>query len=208
MVDHVTLLKKLFIYGVTRRSLQWFNWYLKDGKQKVMIQRRLSSPQSITAGVPQGSILGPLLSILFVNDLPLDVSKSHVKIYADDTTQVAFGRTVKEVETILTHELRLLSRWADENKMVLNHSKTKSMIVCSKPKFRGLDGENLKVRNDKSQLDFLVRESKQLGIKLDNCLKKLEILLSAHARTSQADILNLDKKAAKCTTCKLVCGKF
>ena len=72
-----------------------------------MIQRRLSSPQSITAGVPQGSILGPLLFILFVNDLPLDVSKSTVKIYADDTTQVSLGRTVKEVETILTHELRL-----------------------------------------------------------------------------------------------------
>ena len=60
-----------------------------------------------------------------------------------DTTQVAFGRTVKEVETILTHELRLLSRRADETKTVLNHSKTKSIIVCSKPKFRGLDGENL-----------------------------------------------------------------
>ena len=109
-----------------------------------MIQRRLSSPQSITAGVPQGSILGPLLFILFVNDLPLDVTKSTVKIYADDTTQVAFGRTVKEVETILTRELRLLSRRADENKMVLNHSKTKSIIVCTKPKFRGLDDENLK----------------------------------------------------------------
>ena len=104
-----------------------------------MIQRRLSSPQSITATVPQGSILGPILFILFVKgNLPLDVSKSTVKIYADDTTQVAFGRT------ILTRELRLLSRRTDENEMVLNHSKTKSIIVCTKPKFRGLDGENLK----------------------------------------------------------------
>ena len=144
LVGHATLLKKLSIYGVSGRSLQWFNWYLNDRKQKVMIQRRLSSPQSITAGVPQGSILGPLLFILFVNDLPLDVSKSTVKIYADDTTQFAFGGTVKEVETILTRELRLLSRRADENKMVLNHSKTKSIIVCTKPKFRGLDDENLK----------------------------------------------------------------
>ena len=56
------------------------------------------------------------------------------------------------------------------NKVVLNHSKTKSVIVCSKPKFRGLDSENLKVRTDKSQLDSVVRESKLLGIKLDNCL--------------------------------------
>ena len=143
LVGHATLFKKLSIYGISGRSPQWFNWYLNDRKQRVMIQRRLSSPQSTTTGVPQGSILGPLLFILFVNDLPLDVSKSTVKIYADDTTQVAFGRTVKEVETILTHELRLLSRRADETKTVLNHSKTKSIIVWSKPKFRGLDGENL-----------------------------------------------------------------
>ena len=61
------------------------------------------------------------------------------------------------------------NRWADENKMNVNHSKTKSMIVCSKPKFRGLDGENLNVRTDKGQLDSVV-ESKLLGIKLDNCL--------------------------------------
>ena len=103
-----------------------------------MIQRRLSSPQSITAGVSQGSILGPLLFIRFVNYLPLEVSKSTIEIYADDTTQVACGSNVEEVETILNHELRLLSRWADENKMVLNHSKTKSIIVCSKADVSGL----------------------------------------------------------------------
>jgi len=136
---------------------------MNDRKQKVMIQRQLSSPQYITASVPQGSILGLLLFILFVNDLPLEVSKNTVKIYTDDTTQIACGRTVEEEETILTHELRLLSRWANENKMVLNHSKTNSMIVCSKPKFWGLDSENLKVRTDKGQLDSVV-ESKVLGI--------------------------------------------
>ena len=85
-------------------------------KHKVMIQRQLSSPQSITAGDPQGSILGPLLFILFVNDLPLDLPT--VEIYGYDTTQIACGRTVEEVETILIHELRLLSRWAVESKMV------------------------------------------------------------------------------------------
>ena len=75
-----------------------------------------------------------------------------------------------EIETILTHELRLLSRLADKNKMVLNHSKTNSITVCSKPKFRGFDGEILKMGSDKSQLDSVVRKSKLFGIKLDNCL--------------------------------------
>ena len=82
LIDHTTLLKELAIYGVSGRSLQWFDSYLKDPKQKVMIQRQLSSPQSIKASVPQGSILSPLLSILFLNDLPLEVSRSTVEIYA------------------------------------------------------------------------------------------------------------------------------
>ena len=64
--------------------------------------------------------------------------------------------SVEEVETILIHVLRLLSRWADKSKTVLNHSKTESMIVCSKPKFRRLDGENLTMRTDKGQLDSVV----------------------------------------------------
>ena len=101
--------------------------------------------------------------------LPLEVSKSTVEIYDYDTTQIACGRTVEEVETVLIDELRLLSRWADESKTVLNHSKTESMIDCSKPKFRRLDDENLTVRTDKGQLDSVV-ESKLLGIKLNKCL--------------------------------------
>ena len=64
--------------------------------------------------------------------------------------------SVEEVETILIYVLRLLSRWADKSKTVLNHSKTESMIVCSKPKFRRLDGENVTVRTDKGQLDSVV----------------------------------------------------
>ena len=59
---------------------------MNDRKQKVMIQRQLSSPQYITASVPQGLILGPLLFILFVNELLLEVSRNSVKIYTDDTT--------------------------------------------------------------------------------------------------------------------------
>ena len=62
LIDHATLLKKLALYRVSGRSLQWFDSYLKDPKQKVMIQRQLWSPQSITASVPQGLILSPLLS--------------------------------------------------------------------------------------------------------------------------------------------------
>ena len=91
LIDHATLLKKLAIYGVSGRSLQWFDSYLKDPKHKVTIQRQLSSPQSITPSVPQGSILSPLLCILFLNDLPLEVSRSTVEIYAPINVKPAGG---------------------------------------------------------------------------------------------------------------------
>jgi|GEM_PF-6427949 len=131
LVDHSTFLKKLAVYGVAGKSFEWFNSCLEDRKQKVM-----------TKVVSQGSILGPLLFLLFINDLPLEVSNSTVEIYDDDTTQIVCGGTIEEVETMLTDELRHLSRWARDNKMVLNQNKTKSVIVCSKPKFRGLHGRS------------------------------------------------------------------
>ena len=87
-------------------TLEWFNSYLKECKQKVMIQRRLSSPQSITTGVPQGSISVPYYYYTCHWKSP----KSTVEIYADDTTQIARVYTVEEVGTIVTHELRLQSR--------------------------------------------------------------------------------------------------
>ena len=86
MVDHTLLLKKLQIYGLTKESFLWFTSYLKERRQFVKLGDKQSDTTFIHHGIPQGSILGPLLFNVFINDLPLHVTSSKVDLYADDTT--------------------------------------------------------------------------------------------------------------------------
>ena len=97
VVDHKLLLKKLQIYGLNSNSLKWFESHLSGRYQKVCVDGKLSEPLSIQSGVPQGSILGPALFLLFINDLPL-VLKNNIGIYADDSTLYACAPTLADVE--------------------------------------------------------------------------------------------------------------
>lgn len=85
MVDHELSLKKLEVYGIVNHELKWCQSYLLNRKQVVRLSGKMSSEVVMKYGVPQGSILGPLFFILFINDLPLHVT-SQIDLYADDTT--------------------------------------------------------------------------------------------------------------------------
>ena len=86
MVDHAILLDKLNAYGVTGLSLEWFKSYLSERRQLVSLAGTKSDMTTVRHGVPQCSILGPLLSIVFINDLPLYVNSFKIDLYEDDTT--------------------------------------------------------------------------------------------------------------------------
>ena len=88
VVNHNLLLKKLQVYGLNTNSLKWFQSYLSGGYQKVCVDGKLSEPLVIHSGVLQGSILGPALFLLVINDLPL-VLKNNIGIHADDPTLYA-----------------------------------------------------------------------------------------------------------------------
>ena len=133
------------------------------------IDAHLSQALDITSGVPQGSILGSLMFIIFINDLPLHVKKANLCIYADDTTQSAAGCSIEEVQETLQEELTLITNWATNNKMALN--KTKSMLICSKPKQHQLNKEKktIQLLIDGNSVEN-VSLVKLLGLHLDSNL--------------------------------------
>ena len=147
VVDHKLLLKKLQVYGLNTNSLKWFQSYLSGRYQKVCVDGKLSEPLGIHSGVPQGSILGPALFLLFINDLPL-VLKNNIGIYADDSTLYASAPTLAEVEEKIRPDIDAVSMWAKENKMKMHPAKTKYSIISTRQKIANSAKQLSKVESE------------------------------------------------------------
>ena len=111
LVDHDILIEKLELYKCSSNTIQWFTSYLRGRKQNVCISKTQSEVRTITHGVPQGSILGPLLFILYTNDLEFVIQESEGTFYADDTTIKASALTKKELNSKLQSDLEHINKW-------------------------------------------------------------------------------------------------
>ena len=108
--------------------LKWFESYLTDRKQYVFHNGIASSMETITCGVPQGSVLGPLLFLIYVNDLPNISDKLRFFLFADDTNIYYDSDDLLELEKTVNQELRKLSQWLNINRLALNVGKTNFVI--------------------------------------------------------------------------------
>ena len=131
-VNHKILLSKLSYYGVRSNALDWFESYLTMRTQYVTISGSTSEKANIIHGVPQGSVLGPLLFLIYINDLHKAIMHSTVHHFADDTNLLYINKSAKKINKHINHDLRLLSDWLRANKISLNVDKTELVLFRSK----------------------------------------------------------------------------
>ena len=136
LVNHEILLKKLSLYIPKSPALDLFSSYLDNRSQYVFVNGKSSGRQTVATGVPQGSNLGPLLFLLYINDLPLHVTENNVisELFADDSSLHASSSSVVSLENSLQNGLDNVKEWCNENKMIIHPQKTKSMVVTTRQK--------------------------------------------------------------------------
>jgi len=127
-VDHELLLEKLRGFGLEGLELVWFKDYLSNRTQVVGYQSFFSDPCALPSGVAQGSILSPLLFVLFINDLPNAVSQCSILLYADDAVISFAHRDVLVIEKVLNEELVIVNNWTYKNVLFLNNRKAEVVI--------------------------------------------------------------------------------
>ena len=130
-MDPSILLQKLKLYKLSDNTMSWFTSYLLNRKQRVCVNNVLSDDEIVINGVPQGSIMGPLMFLLFINDLPLYTDPINTDLYADDTTLYETGISRLAIESNLQIALNNLSDWCKVNGMAINTSKTKLMLITT-----------------------------------------------------------------------------
>ena len=168
-VNHSILLSKLCKLGVPNASpaYNWFESYLSNRCQVTVCNGIKSSPETVQIGVPQGSILGPLLFTLYINDLSDYLEHCDVTLYADDTVLFISDKSLHNIKSHMNSDLEKLNNWLKLNHLTLSISKSKFMIIGSSQRLNKIDSISFKV--DNMDLDE-VSSFKYLSIVINNRL--------------------------------------
>ena len=182
-VDHEILLYKLNHYGIRGITNSWFRSYLTNREQFVFVEGCESSKRFVNHGVPQGSVLGPLLFLIYINDLPNILKHSKANLFADDTGLLSHDSSLKQLETKVNSDLVNLSNWLKANKISLNEGKTEVILFRSRNKRINY---NMKLTLNGFKLKFS-SHVRYLGLQLDEHLSwkhHLEVLAKKLSRAT------------------------
>ena len=169
-VNHKILLNKLQQYGIRGIPLGWFSSYLENRKQYVELEEK-SNLRSVICGIPQGSSLGPLLFLIYINDISNCSEALSFRIFADDTTIFASSKKLIDLELMVNSELVKVSNWCNANRLSINFRKTNFMIIKS-PKKRLTKNVDIKLQNNENSYTSIEKKDhvKFLGVFIDENL--------------------------------------
>ena len=176
-INHDILLKKLERYGMGSAVLNLLRNYLTDRTQMCSVNGVLSGSKTVMCGIPQCSILGPLLFLIYINDLPGSLEFSSARMFADDTTLTVSGESVLDAEVAINHDLANIKKWLAANKLSLNLVKTEYLLIGSRHNINNLF-HVAKVHVGDIPIKR-VKETKALGVYIDEFLswnKHIEVI--------------------------------
>ena len=163
-VNHSILLSKLGLYGIRDNENQWFRSYLSNRKQKVFVNGVESNLLLVNSGVPQGSILGPFLFLIYINDFDKATNYFSLRLFADDTSLTATGKDLDVLLQRINSELPAIYEWLCSNRLTLNLSMTKYLVFQPRQKMNFNLYPPLKLADQYLEQSFSV---KYLGLIID-----------------------------------------
>ena len=184
-VDHKILLKKLWCYGFQNQSFDWFESYLTDRQQLTLVNNIMSDLlHEDVYGVPQGSVLGPLLFLLYIDDIKSVIQNAYCHLYADDTIILKGASDPDSLIASLERELSNVDQWLSINKMTINTKKTEVIFFGNKAHLKKLDNKTVRYldtplkRKDKVKyLGVLFDEKMQWKYQIKNITQKASLKL-------------------------------
>ena len=163
-VNHSILLSKLDVYGKRDIENQWFRSYLNKRKQKVFVNGVESDFLKVNSGVPQGSILGPVLFLVYINDIVNATNYFSIRLFADDTSLTAAGKDLDLLLQRINAELPAIYKWLCSNRLTLNLSKTKYLVFQPRQKVNSNLHPPLKIADQYLEQSYNI---KYLGLVID-----------------------------------------
>ena len=184
-VDHTILLHKMKHYGIRGLPLKWFQSYLSNRQQYTVANGAKSELRQVEYGVPQGSVLGPLLFLIYVNDISASTGENKLRLFADDSNVFVIAKDPATLKTNMIKVILNLCEWFNANKLTINMKKTAYTIFTSNSKVPG-SLNNIMINGTKVDR---VQSVKYLGMTLDeklNWKEHTEKLLTKLTKTNQA----------------------